>query len=317
MTSRVIPELQPMLALVVGAPRLDFDDLTAIRAASSASDHAVFGQYVPAADDVTTTAVSIPVDGGEIELRIHTPDAGAAPRPVVLHVHGGGWVLGTARGVDLPCRRWASLTGDLVVSVDYRLAPEAQYPIPLEDCFAALTWVVEHAGELGADADDIVAYGTSAGGNLVAGLALLCRDRGGPALVGQWLEVPALDLTLPDDDSLLEFGEGFGIDRWTLEQSAARFAAEERRAEAYASPLLADDLHGLPSALVTTAECDLLRDQGERYADRLRAAGVPVRYSMWAGHLHSTMSYVTLADSTREYEAHVIEAVAALRGSSA
>ena len=313
MTSVAIPELQPMLDMAAGAPRPDFGDIAALRAQGTASDEALFETYVPAVDDVTTTSVRIPVDGGEIELRVHTPD-GAGPRPVLLNIHGGGWILGSARGVDRLCRRWASLTGDLVVAVDYRLAPEAPYPIPLDDCHAALTRVVEHAAELGADAADVVLHGTSAGGNLAAALALMCRDLGGPVLAGQWLEVPGLDLTLPDDDALLEFGDGFGIDRWALEQSVARYvAAPEQREEAYASPLRGEHLHGLPPTLITTAELDPIRDQGARYADRLRAAGVPVRYSMWEGHLHSTMSYVTLADSTLEYEREVIEAVAELR----
>jgi acetyl esterase len=309
----VIPELEPMLMMAAAMPPLDFDDIAGMRAQAEAMPDGLFGLYVPVVDDVTTTSVMIPVADGEIELRIHTPDGADGLLPVLVNIHGGGWVIGSARGVDLSCRRWASRTSTLVVSVDYRLSPEVQFPVPLEDCYSALTWIVDHAAELGADATDVVISGTSAGGNLAAGLALLARDRGGPALTGQWLEVPALDLTLPDDESVLAFGAGFGLDRTTMVQTAACYASTEVQQDPYVSPLLASDLQGLPPAVITTAGCDPLRDQGHRYADALAAAGVPVRYSMWMGHLHSTMSLVNLADSTRDYEVEVIDAVAEAR----
>jgi acetyl esterase len=310
----VIPELEPMLLMAAAMPALDFDDIAGLRAQGEAMPDGLLGLYVPPVEDVSTEVTTIPVADGSIELRIHRRDGlGPEAAPAFVSLHGGGWILGSARGTDLLCRRLASLTGLIVVSVDYRLAPEHRFPVPLEDCYEALQWVVDHAVDLGVDVDDISIGGQSAGGNLAAGLALLCRDRGGPSITAQWLEVPCLDLTLPDDDSLRDFGVGFGLDHVNIDKTAACFASDEDRRTPYCSPLLADDLHALPPAVITTGGCDPLRDQGARYADALRAAGVPVRYSSWDGHLHATMSLLTLAESGAAYEAEVLEALSEAR----
>ncbi len=309
----VIPELEPMLQMSQAMPPLDFDNIPEMRRQGNEVPDGLLGIYVPETEGVTTTSIQIPVDGAEIEMRISSPDGAATGRPVLFYMHGGGWVLMSARSSDRFCRRMASLTDSVVASVDYRLAPEVKFPVPLEDCYTALQWVVDHADELGADASNIVVAGQSAGGNLAAALALLCRDRGGPALRGQFLEVPALDLTLPDDDSLLAYGEGFGLNRSDMVKTARCYVNEEDERSPYCSPLLAADLSGLPSAIVTTADMDGLRDQGKRYADALAAAGVPVRYTNWEGHLHSTMSLVTLAESTQAYEKEIIAALEEVR----
>lgn len=309
----VIPELEPMIQMAQMMPPLDFDNIPEMRRQGAEMPDGLLGIYVPDTEGVTTESVMIPVDGGEIELRISSTAPTSAPRPVLFYMHGGGWVLMSARSSDRFCRRMASLTNAVVVSVDYRLAPEVKFPVPLEDCYVALQWVIEHADELGADATDIVVSGQSAGGNLAAGLALLCRDRGGPALRGQWLEVPALDLTLPDDESLLAYGEGFGLNRTDMVKTARCYVNEADERSPYCSPLLASDLAGLPPAIITTGGCDPLRDQGARYAKALEAAGVPVRYSNWDGHLHATMSLVTLAESTLAYEKECIAALDEVR----
>jgi acetyl esterase len=312
MTVAVIPELEPMLLMATAMPPLDFSDIAALRAQADEGPEMLLGLYVPTVDDVTTEVIEVPVPGGAIELRVHRPDR-PAPLPILVSIHGGGWILGRAVHTDLPCRRLASLSGSVVVAVDYRLAPEHPFPGPVEDCYAAVEWVVAQADRIGGDPTDVAVSGGSAGANLAAAVALMCRDRGGPALSAQWLDVPAVDLTLPDDESLLAFGQGFGLDRAGVVTTISLYAAQEDLTNPYCSPLLSPDLSGLPPAVITTAGCDPLRSQGERYAAALEAAGNHVRYSSWPGHLHATMQLVTLADSCRDYEAEVLAALSEAR----
>lgn len=315
-TAAVLPELQPLLLLFSSAPPLDFSDIPGLRAQADAGPDVFLSLYVPEATDVETTSTRLAVAGSgadEIELRIHRPDRPDVERlPVILSFHGGGWIVGSAVSTDRTCQRLASRSSSVVVAVDYRMAPEHPFPTPVEDCYAAVQWVVDHAAELGVDPDDVTISGGSAGANIAAGVALLCRDRGGPALAAQWLDVPAVDLTLPDDDSLLAFGTGFGLDRQYIAQVAGMYAGADLT-NPYASPLLAPDLSGLPPAVITTAGCDPLRDQGARYAAALEAAGNHVRHSCWDGHLHATMQLVTLAPSCADYEEEVLTALADAR----
>ena len=299
----VLPELAPVLQLAAAMPPFDYGDIPALRAQSMSAS--LLDLYVPDVDDVTTTSVELPVDGGTIELRVHRPDGGDGA-PVLLWLHGGGWILGGALNDERSCRRFASRTANVVVAVDYRLAPEHPFPIPLEDCYAALVW----ASELG---DDVAIGGQSAGGNLAAALALLARDRGGPRVTAQWLDVPALDLRLPEDEALTAFGAGYGLDVANVRPTIDFYAAAADLATPYISPLAADDLTELPPAIITVAGCDPLRDQGIRYAAALEDAGVPVRATTWPGHLHATMSLTTLAPSCAEYEDEVVDALATLR----
>lgn len=293
----VLEELQPALELARHAPPMDFSDIASLRAQSDAQVGAFSELYVPEAPTVTTTEVQ--------NLRVHRA-AGAGPFPALVHFHGGGWILGSAQQTDRICRRLAERSGFVVASVNYGLAPEHPYPGPVEDCYDAVRWVVEHATELDVDPDRVAIGGQSAGGNLAAAVALVCRDRGGPQIVAQWLDVPALDLRLPDDDSLREFGRGFGLDVESVRPTIALYATDDQLTEPYASPLLAPSLEGLPPAIITVAGCDPLRDQGERYAAALMAAGVRVRVSRWDGHLHATMALTTLHPSAQKYEDEIV-----------
>ncbi|HZQ84733.1 MAG TPA: alpha/beta hydrolase [Acidimicrobiales bacterium] len=315
-TDLVLPELQPVLQLSAAAPPMDFGDIPSLRAQSDEQVVMFTSLYVPEAPEVTTTIHRAPVTGGTIDVRVHRP-AGEGALPALVYFHGGGWILGSAMQTDVICRRLADVTGSVVASVDYRLAPEHPVPGPAEDCYEALAWVVANAEALAIDPSDVAVGGQSAGGNLAAAVALMCRDRGGPALVAQWLDVPGLDLTVPEDEAVVSFGQGFGLNVRDVHKTVALYLGGADPTHAYTSPLLAPDLSGLPPATITVAGCDMLRDQGRRYADALAAAGVPVRFTIWDGHLHATMSLTNLAPSCRDYEAAVVAGLAEARAMAA
>ena len=252
----------------------------------------------------------IPGPGGEIGLRIYTPQ-GKGPFPVLVFIHGGGWVLCGLDSHDGPCRALANAVPCLVVSVDYRLAPEHKFPAAADDAYAATRWVAEHAAELGGDAKRIAVGGDSAGGNLAAVVALMARDRGGPRLAHQLLVYPVTDAGL-DTASYVENGEGYFLTadmmRWFWNHYLRSHADVENP---YASPLRAREVGGLPPALVITAEYDPLRDEGEAYAARLRDAGVPVRTTRYAGMIHGFFGMGALFPQARTA---IDEAAAALGG---
>lgn len=251
----------------------------------------------------------VPVAGGEITVRVYVPDA-EGPLPAHVYFHGGGFWLGTLEMSDDGCRARAVEAGCIVASVDYRLAPEATWPVPAEDCFTALRWVVDHAGDLGIDPARVSVGGASAGGNLAAVVALMARDRGGPPLVLQVLEIPVTDLTL-SQPSIDENGTGYLLTRASIEQYTAYYLADPADAtHPYASPLLADDLTGLPPAVVMTAEFDPLRDEGEAYARRLAEAGVPVEIARWDGQFHGSQGMAKLIpDEAAAYQSAIVAAL--------
>jgi len=211
--------------------------------------------------------------GGWLQIRIYRP-SGQGQHAALIYLHGGGWTFGTLEGSDRTCRALASRASCVVVSVDYRLAPETKFPGALDDSYAALEWVALTAGELRVDPTRLAIGGDSAGGNLAAAVALAARDRGGPTLAFQLLIYPSTDARL-DTPSFSEFADGPILTRrdcaWFLEQYLAR---PEDADNPYVSMLRAPDLRRLPAALVVTAGCDPLRDQGEAYAARLRDSGV-------------------------------------------
>lgn len=246
------------------------------RAAANAMARSLLPEYT-GGEQVAVEDREIPGPGGPIPIRIYTPSAGEA-LPFYLDIHGGGWWMGDGFPFDAAARAFASAVPAIVVSVDYRLAPEHPYPAALEDCEAVLRWLAREGAALGGDPTRIAIGGESAGGNLAAALAIKMRDEGGPPIRFQALHVPATDLSGTRDwHSYDEAGEGYVLTVRGIEQMAAAYVPDpERRMEPYASPLLEGDLSGLPPALVVTALFDPLRDQGEAYARRLEDAGVSV-----------------------------------------
>ena len=254
--------------------------------------------------------ILVPVDGGQIVVRLYVPH-GALPAPLHVYLHGGGWCIGTLDERDSRCRAISAGARCVVASVDYRMAPENAYPTPLEDCYAALVWLAEHAGELAIDADRISISGESAGANLAAAVCLVARDRSGPAICHQWLDVPAVDLTM-SQPSVREVPDGHLLDLDViLEFREAYLRDLDHMTEPYASPLLADDLSGLPPAWIMSCEYDKLRDDGVAYAAALKEAGVPVEFQILQGHVHPSFAFTRLIPSAKAYEQQAIAALSA------
>jgi len=234
---------------------------------------------------VTVRDASFEGPGGAQPLRIYTP-AGEGPFPVVVWIHGGGFWMGE----DLPIwdganSELAATANALVVSVGYRLAPEAKFPAAVDDCWAALLAIARRAPEWNGDPARLAVMGGSAGGNLAAVMALRARDEGGPPIAYQVLVVPVVQAGGEPSRSRRDFGSGFGLEGLDAMTNAYAPDASDH-ANPYLSPLLAASFAGLPPALILTAEFDPLRDEGEAYADKLRAAGVPVTLQRFDGAIH-------------------------------
>jgi acetyl esterase len=252
----------------------------------------------PVEDVAAVADHRVPVAGGEITVRMYSP-GGSGPHPVLVYYHGGGWVIGDLYTHDGLCRSLANAARCAVLSVDYRLAPEFKYPVAAEDSYAGLRWAVGNAARLDIDRHRVAVGGDSAGGNLATVVALMARERGGPALVHQTLIYPVTDHGL-DTPSYLENATGYVLTREGMRWFWGHYLARESQGrEPYASPLRAPSLAGLPPALVITAECDPLRDEGEAYAARLRDAGVPVTLTRYAGMFHGFVRMTRILDKAR------------------
>ncbi len=254
--------------------------------------------------------MTIPGPGGAIPIRVYTP-AGDRPLPVLLYFHGGGWVLGNLDTEEDTCLSLAKRTPCIAVSVDYRLAPEHPYPAAPEDCYAALLWVAERGRVPGADPTRIALSGESAGGNLAAALTMMSRDRKGPAITFQALFYPATNLADSTTASAKDFDEGFFLSSRDMEGARAMYVPEKKDwSSPYVSPLLAQDLSLLPPALVVTAGCDPLRDDGEAYVLRLADAGVLAKCVCYEDMIHA---FLLLFKSSRSRQQALDTAAAALR----
>ena len=228
---------------------------------------------------------TVPGPAGDIPIRVYASEGDNLP--VVMYFHGGGWVLGDIESHDGTCKQLLAELGDaVVVSVHYRLAPEDKYPAAADDCYAAAAWVAENGGEIGADGSRMAVCGDSAGGNLSAVVSQMARDKGGPAIAAQVLHVPVTDHNY-SYPSYTENAEGMLLTRasmvWFWDHYLPNADAGQ---EAYASPIKANDLSGLPPALIQTAEFDPLRDEGEAYGAAIEAAGGDVTVHRYDGVVH-------------------------------
>jgi acetyl esterase len=254
----------------------------------------------PAAKIGSVSECSIAGPGGALALRIYRPQGDGA-FPLLVFFHGSGFVLCSLDTHDGMCRNLCAGAQCIVVSVDYRLAPEHKFPAGLDDCVSATRWVADHAHELSGDATRIAIGGDSAGGNLAAAAALRLRDEGGPPLCGQLLIYPVTDYHTPGTTSYEQNAEGYGLTRDTMVWFWDHYLNEpSEAANPLASPLRARDLSGLPPALVVTAEYDPLRDEGEFYAARLREAGTRAITSRWDGMNHGFFFWAGRVDKAGE-----------------
>ncbi|WP_223593301.1 alpha/beta hydrolase [Neobacillus bataviensis] len=236
----------------------------------------------------------IPVSQDEtIKCRVYIPQ-GQGPFPLFIYYHGGGWVLGDIESTDASCRMIANRTESIVVSVNYRLAPEYKFPTPVEDAYAALEWVYKKAASFNGDVSRLIVGGDSVGGNLATVVSMMSRDRKGPNISAQILIYPPTNLEFNTESHQI-FAKGYGLDREQLVWFRDHYLRNEvDRHNEYASPLVAEDLGGLPTALVITAENDVLRDEGMAYAKRLRKFGVHVEYECEPGMVHGYFGHMAI-----------------------
>lgn len=250
----------------------------------------------------TVHDVEVPAPDGDVPVRIYEADADG-PRPMVVYFHGGGWVYGSLDTHDGLCRALTNALDGVVVSVDYRLAPEHPFPAGLEDCYAVTEWAAENAGVFDADPTQVVVAGDSAGGNLATAVALMARDLDGPELAFQALIYPVTNNDL-DTQSYRENVDQYPASKLGLEWCWDHYLERELDGfHPYASPLRANDLSNLPPASVLTCELDGLRSEGIAYAERLRAAGVETTHRNYERMIHGFMTMLTEPDLPVAHEA--------------
>lgn len=280
-------ELKPIEAMTPEEARAQMEQMAASRKA----------EPLPTARIENRT---IPGPAGEIPVRIYWPNAAGTsqnPLPAIVYYHGGGHVIGSLDSHDLVARNLCGGTEAVVVSIDYRMGPEHRFPAAVEDSFAALEWVHANAASLGADPGRLGVHGDSAGANLAAVVALMARDKGGPKLRLQSLVYPVADFRM-ESESYTKYATGCGI----LTADAMKWfrgnylRSIDDATDWRASPLLAPDLAGVAPAIVIAAECDVLHDEGFAYAERLKAAGVPVEYRRYAGMIHAFFGMMPAVD---------------------
>ena len=230
---------------------------------------------------------------GDVNVRLYA-DESDKPQPAVMYFHGGGWVLGNIQTHDALCRRIAKASGCTVISVDYGLAPENPYPKPLNDCYSATLAVADRASAIHIDSQRIAVAGDSAGGNLAAAVSLRARDHGGPAIKLQVLLYPVIEPGF-ETESYQQFAESHGLTKENMKWFWEQYLGAQP-AGPLAAISRAETLEGLPAAHVVTAEYDVLRDEGEAFAGRLIAAGVPTTSKRYDGNLHGFMHFAGMFD---------------------
>jgi acetyl esterase/lipase len=262
----------------------------------------------PAVEIEDTTVPGGP--SGRVSVRIVRPPGAAGTLPVIVYIHGAGWVFGNAHTHDRLIRELAVGTGAAVVFPNYSLSPEARYPVAIEESYAVLEWVAEHGTEQGLDPSRIAVAGDSVGGNMTAALTLMAKHRSGPPIMTQVLFYPVTDASF-DTPSYHQFAEGYFLRRDAMQWFWNQYTTDQaQRNEITASPLRAslEQLTGLPKALVITGEADVLRDEGEAYARKLRQAGVDVTATRYEGIIHDFVMLNALR-STNAAEDAITQAI--------
>jgi acetyl esterase len=258
--------------------------------------------------------VVVPAEVGDVRVRLVRPPGLAAPAPVVVYMHGGGWILGNAATHDRLVRELAVGAGAVVAFVEYTPSPEARYPVAIEQGYATAQWITREGLDRGLDPSRMAVAGESVGGNMTAALALMAKERGDVTFVQQSLYYPVTDAAM-DTASYREFATGYYLSRGSMEWFWDAYSPDRaRRGEITASPNQAtvEQVAGLPPTLLLVDEADVLRDEGEAYAAKLRAAGVSVTTVRYDGAVHDFMLLDSLRD-TRAARAATAQAIAFLR----
>ena len=306
----VVRRLQPDVAMVLDfMATMELPPIESMSAGDARAMMTASAAMRPPGPDVGEIVDGVMPDasGGELRYRLYRP-ASDGPHPVVVYFHGGGWVLGSEVSDDPLCRDLCVRSNSMIVSVDYRHAPEARFPAAIDDGFAAVRWVDAHAAELGGMPGQLAVAGWSAGGNIAAVVCQLARDAGGPEIAGQLLLTPVTDCASPRA-SHIENAEGFILTEALMEWFYGHYIGVGDRADPRASPLRAHDLSKLPPAMIVTAQFDPLRDDGIAYAEALEAAGVPVQQLRARGHLHTSIGMVDVILSGAGPRAEMAEAM--------
>ncbi len=280
------PDVQMMLEgmAAVGAPPIEQQTVEEARAGTRML--AMFGGDLIEVANVED--ITIPVGDASVGARVYNP-VGDGPFPVVVFFHGGGWVVCDLDSHDNVCRKISQEASVVVVSVEYRLAPEYRFPTPSNDCYAATAWVVANAASLNGDGSRVAVCGDSAGGNLSAVVTQMARANGTPAISFAALIYPATDFTATGG-SMEENGKGYFLERTGMDWFGAHYLDEAQKTDPHASPLLHDDLTNLPPCFIATGEFDPLRDQGEAYGEALRANGCTVEIKRYDGLIHGVIN---------------------------
>jgi acetyl esterase/lipase len=304
----VIRRIQPDVAMVLDLmASLELPPMETMSVADArAFIEATAAERPPGPEVGEITDGVLPGPAGDLDYRLYRPPS-AGPHPLIAYFHGGGWVLGSQDSDDPFCRDLCARTGAVVVSVNYRHAPEDRFPAAADDAFAATGWIAANAAALGGIPGPLTVAGWSAGGNLAAVVCQLARDAGGPEIAGQLLLTPVTDAGLGRPSHSAN-GEGFILTSALMRWFWDHYADEAGQAQPKASPLRGT-LAGLPPAVVVTAEFDPLRDEGEAYAEALASAGVPVRHIRARGHIHTSLTMVDVVISGAPVRAQMAEAL--------
>ena len=280
-------QVAALLEMLAQMPPVDYATITP-EGLRALNDRPMTMGPPPAVDRAEDVAINLP--GRTLPARLYVPEGAGENPPLVVFYHGGGWVIGTIETHDATCRALARASGAAVLSVGYRLAPEAPFPAPLDDCHDALVWAQANAGTLGVDGTRLAVAGDSAGGNLAAAVAIRARDAGGPALRHQLLIYPVTDTDFTRPSYLENGGAGGFLTTEGMRWFWQHYVGNLDAVHAHAAVIRAESLANLPPATVLTAEFDPLRDEGMAYAERLANAGVDVEADIAPGMIHGFFS---------------------------